>query len=55
MKTMPQFAAPSTDQQKTIQLQMLNHMRKEFESEPDLSNKIGELQKELAEGSVTPI
>jgi hypothetical protein len=38
-----------------IQLQMLAHMQKEFSSEPDLAVRVQELQKELEEGSLTPI
>ena len=55
IKNMPQMMQPSTDQQKTIQLQMLGHMRKEFESQPDLAEQIEAIAKDLQEDKVTAI
>lgn len=44
MKNMPQMQMqmqqPSPEQQRTIQLQMLTHMKREFASEPDLAPQI---------------
>jgi len=40
MKNMPQMMQPSPEQQRTIQLQMLTHMKNEFSSEPDLFPQI---------------
>ena len=41
MKNMPQMMQqPSPDQQRSIQLQMLTHMKKEFTNEVDLAAKI---------------
>jgi hypothetical protein len=55
MKSMPQMMQPSPDQQRTIQLQMLTHMRKEFASEPDLAPQIEELHTQLSENKLTAI
>lgn len=54
-QNMPQMAAPSAEQQKAMQMQMLAHMKKEFASEEDLSLKFNELESKLKEGSLTPI
>jgi hypothetical protein len=40
MRNMPQMAMPSPDQQRVIQLQMLNHMKREFVNEPDLGQQV---------------
>lgn len=61
MKNMPQMMQhqhqhqPSSDQQRTIQLQMLTHMKKEFAAEPDLAPQIEQLHHELSESKLTPI
>ena len=54
MKNMQQMP-PSTEQQRTIQLQMLAHMKKQFKSEPDLQEKIVELEKRFIDGELNPI
>lgn len=55
MKNMPQMMQPSADQQRTIQLQMLTHMRNEFASEPDLAPQIDQLHAQLSSSQLTPI
>jgi hypothetical protein len=55
MRNMPQMMQPSPEQQRTIQLQMLAHMRNEFASEPDLAPQIDQLRAQLEEGKLTPI
>ena len=55
MKNNPQMMQPSPQQQKSIQLQMLAHMKKEFASDQDLFAKINELEEKLKGGSLTAI
>jgi len=40
MRNMQQMPMPSPDQQRLIQLQMLNHMKREFVNEPDLGQQV---------------
>ena len=54
MRTMPQMA-PSPDQQRNIQLQMLTHMKRELASDPDLVARVAELEQQLIANTVTPI
>ena len=54
-RNMPQMMQPSPEQQKVIQIQMLNHMRNEFASEPDLAPQIDLLKTQLEEAKLTPI
>lgn len=54
-KNMPQMMAPSADQQRNMQMQMLAHMKREFATETDLLSKFNELESKLKEGELTPI
>jgi hypothetical protein len=54
-QNMPQMMMPSSEQQRSIQLQMLAHMKKNFANEPDLCTRIGDLEGKLKENSLTPI
>lgn len=40
MPPMGQMGMPSPDQQRVIQLQMLNHMKREFVNEPELGEQV---------------
>ena len=55
MKSNPQMMQPSPEQQKSIQLQMLAHMQKEFATDDDLLAKIVELEDKLKDGVLTAI
>jgi len=54
-KNMPQMMQPSLEQQKTIQLQMLAHMKKEFASDEDLFGKVSDLESNLQQGKLNAI
>jgi hypothetical protein len=57
MRNNPQMMQmqPSVEQQRTIQLQMLAHMKNEFTAEPDLAPQIEQLHTQLTNNQLTPI
>lgn len=52
---MMQASPQQQEQQRMMQLQMIGHMKKEFESEPDIYEKFTELENKLKEKKLTPI
>lgn len=44
---------PPPEQQRAIQLQMLGHMKMQFQSEPELFREFGELEASLREMKIT--
>jgi hypothetical protein len=55
MKAMPQVPQTLTTQQRVMHLQMLGNLKKEFSSESDLMEQIGQLQQAIISNKLTPL